>query len=146
MGDRVYFGTAAGIIRCLDRKTGKESWNYPTAGRIISAPTFWEGKLYVGSGDGCVYCLNAQDGSLLWRYRVAPVERRIMVYGHLMSAWPINANVLVEPSTDAGPGGAVAYASAGLIGSAGGTYLCALDARTGKPRWERSLNERPPCR
>lgn len=136
VGDRVVFGTATGIIRCLDRKTGKELWNYPTAGRIISSPTFWEGKVYVGSGDGCVYCLNAEDGSLVWRYRVAPVERRIMVYGHLMSSWPINANVLVQPSTDAGQGGAVAYASAGLIGATGGSLLCALDARTGKLRWE----------
>ncbi len=144
MGDGVYFGTAVGTIRCLDRKSGKESWKYPTAGRIISAPTFWEGKLYAGSGDGRVYCLNARDGSLLWRYRVAPMERRIMVYSHLMSAWPVNANVLVEPLTDAGPGGAVAYASAGLLGSAGGTYLCALDARSGKPRWERSLNDAGP--
>jgi len=139
VGDRVYFGTATGSIRCLDRRTGKELWNYQTAGRIISAPSFWEGKLYAGSGDGRVYCLNAQDGSLVWRYRVAPVERRIMVFGHLMSAWPVNANVLVEPA--AGAEGAVAYAAAGLLGSAGGTYLCALDARTGKPRWETALNE-----
>lgn len=141
VGDRVYFGTAEGIVACLDRKSGKELWKYPTAGRIISAPTFWEGTLFVGSGDGRVYCLNARDGSLAWRYRVAPIERRIMVYGHLMSAWPVNANVLVEPSTDGRHGGAVAYASAGLLGSAGGTYLCALDARTGRPQWETCLNE-----
>jgi hypothetical protein len=53
-----------------------------------------------------------------------------------MSSWPINANVLVQPSTGAGQTGAVAYASAGLIGPSGGSLLCALDARTGKPRWE----------
>jgi len=141
VGDRVFFGTAAGVIRCLDRKTGNEVWNYPTAGRILSAPTFWEGKLYSGSGDGRVYCLNAQNGSLVWRYRVAPVERRIMVFSHLTSAWPVNANVLVAPSTQAGANGAVAYASAGLMGSAGGTYVCALDARTGKPLWETGLND-----
>jgi hypothetical protein len=111
-------------------------WNYPTAGRIISSPTFWEGKVYAGSGDGRVYCLDAEHGSLVWRYRVAPVERRIMVYGHLMSSWPINANVLVQPSTDAGQSGAVAYASAGLIGPSGGSLLCALDAGTGELRWE----------
>ncbi len=122
VGERVFCGTAAGSVYCLDRKTGKELWSFPTAGRIVSAPTFWEGKLYVGSGDGRVYCLNAADGSLAWRYRVAPVERRIMVYSHLMSAWPVNANVLVEPSTFAGKSGAVAYASAGLIGPFGGTY------------------------
>jgi outer membrane protein assembly factor BamB len=109
VGDRVCFGTAFGAIRCLHRKTGKLLWNYPTAGRIISAPSFWEGKVYAGSGDGRVYCLNAEDGSLVWRYRVAPVERRIMVFSHLMSAWPINANVLVQPSADAGQAGATAY-------------------------------------
>ncbi|MGD0089956.1 MAG: PQQ-binding-like beta-propeller repeat protein [Planctomycetota bacterium] len=136
VGERVCFGTSAGIIRCLDRKTGKELWSYPTAGRILSSPTFWEDKVYAGSGDGRVYCLKAEDGSLLWRYRVAPVERRIMVYGHLMSSWPVNANVLVQPAADAGQSGAVAYASAGLIGATGGSLLCALDARTGKPRWE----------
>jgi len=139
VGDRVYFGTAVGIVRCLDRKTGKELWNYPTAGRIISSPSFWEGKLYVGSGDGRLYCLNAADGSLVWRYRVAPVERRTMVYGHLMSSWPINANVMVQPSSDPARSGAVAYASAGLMGDVGG-YLCALDARTGKLRWGTRLN------
>jgi outer membrane protein assembly factor BamB len=136
VGDRVVFGTAVGILRCLHRKTGEELWSYPTAGRIISAPTFWEGKVYAGSGDGRVYCLNAEDGSLVWRYRVAPVERRIMVFGHLMSSWPINANVLVQPSTDAGQTGGVVYASAGLIGPCGGSLLCALDARSGKPLWE----------
>ncbi len=141
IGDRVYFGTSTGVIRCLERKNGNEVWNYPTAGRIISAPSFWEGKLYVGSGDGRVYCLDAGTGSLLWRYRVAPIERRIMVYGHLMSAWPVNANVLLAPSTEAGKHGAVAYASAGLLGATGACYLCALDARTGKPRWETSLND-----
>ena len=141
VAESVVFGTAAGIVRCLDRRTGVELWNYPTAGRIISAPTFWEGKLYVGSGDGRVYCLSARDGSLVWRYRVAPVERRIMVFSHLMSAWPVNANVLVVPSAEPGRGGAVAYASAGLVGIAGGTFLCAMDARTGKPLWETSLNE-----
>jgi outer membrane protein assembly factor BamB len=140
-GDRVFFGTAGGMIRCLDRKTGRELWNYPTAGRVLSSPTFWEGKLYSGSGDGHVYCLNAADGSLAWRYRVAPVERRIMVYSHLMSAWPVNANVLVGPSTVAGKSGAVAYATAGLMGPVGGTYICALDARSGEPLWETPLCE-----
>jgi hypothetical protein len=32
----------------------------------------------------------------------------------------------------------VAYAAAGLIGAYSGTSLCALDARTGEPKWERA--------
>ncbi|MEI8196280.1 MAG: PQQ-binding-like beta-propeller repeat protein, partial [Phycisphaerae bacterium] len=140
LGDNVIFGTAAGSICCLDRKTGAELWNSPTGGRIISSPSFWEGKVYAGSGDGYVYCLNVKDGNLIWRYRVAPVERRIMVYGHLMSAWPINANVLVQPSNSPGRNGAVAYAAAGLITDTGGVVLIALDAQAGKPIWEKRFN------
>ena len=135
-GDRVFFGTADGFIRCLDRKTGGEIWSFAATGRIISAPTFWEGKIYAGSGDGHVYCLNAKEGSLIWRYRVAPVERRIMVFGHLMSCWPVNANVLVQPNDGSSRSGAAVYATAGLIGPVGGSLICAMDARTGKPLWE----------
>ena len=132
--NRVYFGTATGLLECLDRKTGNELWKFPTAGRILSSPSYWDGKVYVGSGDGRVYCVNAQDGSLVWRYRVAPTERRIMVYGHLMNANPVNANVLVQPASDTGRN-AVVYATAGLIGGVGGVYACAMDASTGKPLW-----------
>lgn len=133
LGERVVFGTATGDIRCLDRQSGKELWSYATAGRIISAPSFWAGRIYAGSGDGRVYCLDAADGTLVWRYRVAPAERRIMVFGNLMSAWPVSANVLVQPD---GKDGAQVFATAGLLGVAGGTTLCALDARSGALRWE----------
>ena len=66
----------------LDRKTGVEKWRYWTAGRIMSSPTWWQGRLYVGSCDGWVYCLDAARGTLVWRYRVAPEERRILELGH----------------------------------------------------------------
>jgi len=80
----------------------------------------------VGSGDGIVYCLEAATGRLLWRFRVAPVERRIMAYGRLCSTWPIASGVLVQDG--------VAYAAAGII-DYDGTYVYALDAETGRPKW-----------
>jgi hypothetical protein len=51
-----------------------------------------------------------------------------MIWGRLSSAWPILANVLVEDGT--------LYVAGGLVGQLGGGVLCALDARTGQPRWE----------
>jgi len=131
VGERVFFGTADGAVVCLDRKTGTEAWRYWTAGRIMSSPTWWQGRVYAGSCDGWVYCLDAATGALAWRYRVAPEERRIMVLGHLSSAWPIMANVLAKD-------GAL-FAAGGLVGQIGGSVLCALDARTGKPRWEKQF-------
>jgi outer membrane protein assembly factor BamB len=80
----------------------------------------------VGSGDGAVYCLEAATGRLLWRFRVAPVERRIMVYDRLCSTWPVAGGVLVEDG--------VVYAAAGII-DYDGTYVYALDAETGVPKW-----------
>ncbi len=132
MGERVWFGTAEGAVVCVDRKTGVEAWRYWTAGQIMSSPTWWQGRVYAGSCDGWVYCLDAASGTLAWRYRVAPDERRIMVLGHLSSAWPIMANVLVQD-------GAV-FAAGGYIGQIGGSVLCSLDVRTGEPRWEKRFD------
>jgi hypothetical protein len=85
----------------------------------------------VGSSDGWVYALEAATGRMLWRFRAAPIERRIMVYGHLSSTWPVNSGVLVADG--------VAYAAAGLI-DRDGTHVYALDARTGKIRWQNNAS------
>ncbi len=130
VGDRILFGTAEGCVRCRDRRSGGALWSYPTGGRVASSPTVEQGLVYAGSGDGYAYCLDLAEGRLVWRYRIAPKERRIMVYGRLMSAWPALPSVLVHDG--------VAYAAAGLIGAYSGTSLCALDARTGEPKWERA--------
>ena len=79
VGNRIWFGLADGAIVCLDRATGAEQWRYWTAGRVMAAPTWWQGRLYAGSCDGWVYRLDAARGALLWRYRVAPEERRVMI-------------------------------------------------------------------
>ena len=132
MSERIWIGTAEGAVVCLDRKTGAETWRHWTAGRMMSSPTWWRGRLYIGSCDGWVYCLDAASGALVWRYRVAPEDRRIMILGHLSSAWPIMANVLVHEGT--------VYAAGGLVGQIGGAVLCAIDARSGELRWERRFS------
>ena len=106
-GGLVCFGGDDGKVRALDGATGKLAWSFPTAGPILQPPTIHAGRAYVGSGDGCVYALEAKTGRLLWRFRVAPVDRRIMVYGALCSTWPVNSGVLVADG--------VAYAAAGII-------------------------------
>ena len=136
VGQRIWFGTAEGALVCLDRQTGDQRWRYWTAGRIMSAPTWYDGRLYAGSADGWVYCLDAAEGGLIWRYRMAPYERRLMVQGYLSSAWPVLANVLVHDDT--------ALVSAGLISALDGSVFCALNARTGEPRWEKRWENQIP--
>jgi hypothetical protein len=116
-----------GLVRALNAQNGQPAWQFATAGPIKASPTCWEGRVYVGSGDGHVYALEAATGRMLWRFRAAPVARYIMVYGNLCSTWPVNTGVLVQDG--------IAYFAAGIIDH-DGTYVYALDARTGKIKWQ----------
>ena len=125
-GSLVFIAGDDGKVRAIDAATGLLKWIYRTAGPIQQPPTVWNGRLYVGSGDGFVYALEAATGRMLWRFRAAPVERRMMVYDSLCSTWPVHSGVLVKDG--------VAYAAAGII-DYDGTYVYALDAKTGKLIW-----------
>jgi acetyl esterase len=115
-----------GVVRALDGDTGREQWKAYTGGEIRIPPTIWKGRALVGSGDGWVYAFEAKTGRLLWRFRAAPAERKIPVYGKLLSTWPAASGVIVEDGT--------AYVAAGLV-NYDGTYVYALDAATGNVRW-----------
>ena len=125
-GELVFLCGDDGKVRALDSNTGTLKWSFATAGPIAQPPTVWRGRAFVGSSDGTVYCLEAATGRFLWRFRMAPVERRIMIYNRLCSTWPVASGVLVQDG--------VAYAAAGII-DYDGTYVYALDAETGEPKW-----------
>ena len=126
VGGLVFAAAADGVVTALDLATGAVRWQFVTGARLFAPPTVAEGRCLIGSGDGSIYCLEARTGRELWRYRVAPLDRRIMVYGDLLSTWPITGGVLVE--------GGVAYAVAGML-DVDGTYAVALDAATGQLKW-----------
>ncbi|UCC99655.1 MAG: PQQ-binding-like beta-propeller repeat protein, partial [Phycisphaerales bacterium] len=126
VGRLVLLAGSDGVVRALDGQTGRERWKAHTGGEIRIPPTIWKGRVLVGSGDGWVYAFEAATGKLLWRFRAAPAERKIPVYGKLLSTWPAASGVLVE--------GEIAYLAAGLV-NYDGTYVYALDPATGKVRW-----------
>ncbi|MCH8193039.1 MAG: PQQ-binding-like beta-propeller repeat protein [Planctomycetes bacterium] len=124
---RVYLGGSDGTVHCLDASTGEERWRAYTGGSIRISPTIWQGRVFVGSGDGWAYAFDAASGELIWRFRAAPIERKIPVYGALMSTWPAASGVIIDRG--------VAYVAAG-ISNYDGTYVYALDAKTGHIRWQ----------
>lgn len=130
-GGLVFVAGADGVVRALDATTGAVRWKACTGGAIRMPPTIWEGRAFVGSGDGWMYAYEAATGRLLWRFRAAPTERTIPVYGTLMSTWPVATGVLVDKGT--------AYFAAG-IANYDGTYVYALDARTGQVKWHNSTS------
>jgi outer membrane protein assembly factor BamB len=126
-GGLVFFSGSDGIVRAVDSVTGRLRWSAYTGGGVRFPPTIWKGRALVGSGDGWVYCFEAETGRLIWRFRAAPAERKIAVYGSLLSTWPAASGVLVENG--------IAYAAAGIV-NYDGTYVYALDAATGKVKWQ----------
>jgi len=131
VGNLILLSGSDGIVRAMDAATGKLRWKTYTGGAVRIAPTFWNGRVFVGSGDGWVYALEALTGRMLWRFRVAPQERKIPVYNSFSSTWPAASGVMVEDG--------IAYVAAGIT-NYDGTYLYALDAETGKIKWQNNTS------
>ena len=131
VGGLVFVGGSDGIVRALNAADGKPKWTAFTGGGIRIPPAIAAGRALVGSADGWIYAFEAATGRLLWRFRAAPLERKIPVYGTLSSTWPVASGVLAE--------GGVAYAAAG-IANYDGTHVYALDAASGKIRWQNNTS------
>jgi outer membrane protein assembly factor BamB len=127
----VFVGGSDGVVRALDAADGKLRWKAYTGGAIRVPPAVDAGRALAGSADGWVYAFEAASGRPLWRFRAAPVERKIPVYGALSSTWPVASGVLLHEG--------IAYAAAG-IANYDGTHVYALDAATGKIRWQNNTS------
>ena len=122
----------ADLVRLLGRRFGplprrrhrQTAMAYTTDGPVRIAPTGADGLLYFGSDDGHAYCLKADDGSLVWKHAPGSRQRLVLNNGRPIPLWPCRTGVLVD--------GGTAYFAAGMLPWQD-SYLCAVDARTGKP-------------
>ncbi|NOY81687.1 MAG: PQQ-binding-like beta-propeller repeat protein [Kiritimatiellaeota bacterium] len=127
----------AHTLYALDANNGRRLWAFTTGGRIDSPPTYYRGLVLFGGMDGYVYALRARDGALAWRFRAAPVDRRIMAWGQLESAWPVHGSVLLHNGT--------LYCTAGRNTFLdGGIRFLRLNPETGKLLGETVMNEKDP--
>lgn len=124
-------------VYALDEDTGDVAWTYTAGGRVDSPPTIYEGNVLFGSADGWVYCLRTADGELVWRFRAAPVDRRVVSFEQVESAWPVHGSVLVHE-------GIVQCVAGRSMFLDGGLRMLRLDARTGRKLSEKVLDEHDP--
>ncbi len=116
---KVYLGSYAGKVYCLDVATGELVWAYRTGNRILASPAVANGFVFIGSRDNYVYCLDQFTGELVWMFKTGD--------------WTISS-----PAVVSGPEivtGREHFGDMVYVGSADFHLYC-LDADTGKELWK----------
>lgn len=69
--DKIFMGTEAGKMVCVDRLNGEVLWKYDVKTThqkgIWSSPAYHKGRLYFGAYNGIAYCLDAETGKEIWK-------------------------------------------------------------------------------
>jgi outer membrane protein assembly factor BamB len=123
---KLYFGDYGGKMYAIRRSNGRKVWTVDAGKRLLgllqgnfySSPAVAYGRVYIGNTNGNVYSFASADGKLAWRKRTS----------NYVYASPAVGKV------DGGP--ATVY-----VGSYDGRFY-ALDARSGRPLWVRSLGQK----
>ncbi|MBM3774266.1 MAG: hypothetical protein FJW37_03800 [Acidobacteria bacterium] len=68
-GDRLVLGGRDKMLHCLNTRTGKPLWTFPTRARVDSSPAIAGRRVYAGSNDGRFYVLDLDTGAKLWEYQ-----------------------------------------------------------------------------
>ncbi len=122
-------------VVALDAATGRQRWAFASAGRVLTTPTYAQGRLVFGARDGNVYVLDAKTGELAWRFLAAPQQRYVLAYGQMEALWPVHGCLPVVDD--------LVVATAGYHGEAdGGVWAWGLDLKSGEIVWSRRL-QRP---
>ncbi len=108
---------------------GQLEWRFYADGPVRFAPVVHRDHVLFVSDDGYLYCLTAVRGSLVWKLRGGPQNRKVLGNDRLVSMWPARGAPVVYEDT--------VYWAAGIWPFMG-TFVRAVDVRTGTPVWTNS--------
>lgn len=70
-GSNLYAITMSDELLCLDLKTGKLKWKFPSgvlnSMLLVRAPKIIDNKVFFGTQTGYVYALDAESGKVIWK-------------------------------------------------------------------------------
>ncbi len=70
-GKKVIFGSADGVLRAVDKVSGKLIWSYTTDNQIAGSANAWvsgnKAGIVVGSYDYFLHCVDPETGKSLWK-------------------------------------------------------------------------------
>jgi outer membrane protein assembly factor BamB len=108
-GTRVFIGSSAKVLWALSARDGSILWSHPLGGTISGRPLYCDetGMVYVGADDGSLTAFDAASGEQRWVY---------MAHGPIASQ-PV-------------------FSGDSLYVTSGENRVYAIEARTGKWRWQ----------
>lgn len=119
VGQTLYVGAnLADTFHAYDAQTGASLWSFDTASQVHTLPAVGPDMIYVGSQDATVDAISASAHTLAWKFQTAGNAPQALI------------GTGAAPTLD----GQTLY-----VGSQGG-IVYALDATSGKPRWQVALN------
>ena len=118
-------------ITAYSAENGEELWRFYAGGPVRFAPVYESGRIWFVSDDGYLYCLEAGNGKLLWKYQGSFSDRMVLGNERLISIWPARGGPVIKEG--------VIYFAAGVIPFEG-TFIHAVDSKTGKKIWVNSTS------
>lgn len=129
----MFLGMNRGIVQALDATTGDLIWEYrqelpeftggyhdAQANRQRNSLTLYKDKVYMTTPDSKLVALDAATGKAAWEVQVLDWEK-----GYSFTAGPLAADGKIFTGTS----------GCSITGTAGGCYITAHDAETGKELW-----------
>jgi outer membrane protein assembly factor BamB len=148
-GGRLFVGTHEGRLVALGADRGERLWEYTAGDSIMTTPAVANGKVYIGSFDRHVHAVDALTGAMAWRYDTGDaMTSDVAIRGSQVIAGsrsydlealdaargtPIWKNYFWFSWVESSP---AIYQDAIYIGSSDAAKVFAIDAATGRSRWE----------
>jgi len=153
---KVYYGSGDGNVYAVDAGTGVLQWKFATQDVVHASPAFVNGVIYVGSYDGNFYALDAETGMQKWMFAGGQDPAMHNQVGFQSSPAVVDGTVYVGcrdahvyaldaatgrkkwdyPTSKSWVNGTPAVRDGTVyVGTSDSSRFMALDARTGRPRF-----------